>query len=290
MTYTKATTASFSQRIAGLLSALIIGLLLSACQMPSYSPPGGSSGPSGSSGGGGGASGGGGSSGGGSSGGGSSGGGASGGGMPGGEMPGGGMPGGSQPGEQSGGQSGDPQGADGSGSAGSAGDGQSVEDLDKALDDSLDGFDDAVGGSGKGTSEIDILSPSGSTGMENNSDEPLFEEGSEGGMAEANAELEKRAAEGSGEGSDGAESSDGAEGSEGSEGSQSEGGKTQGQDSGGSAGAEGSQGEALPIPEDIDDGQGDDIVERQIRDAAMKETDPVLRERLWDEYRRIKNQ
>ena len=33
MTYTKATTASFSQRIAGLLSALIIGLLLSACQM-----------------------------------------------------------------------------------------------------------------------------------------------------------------------------------------------------------------------------------------------------------------
>jgi len=292
MTYTKATTASFSQRIAGLLSALIIGLLLSACQMPSYSPPGGSSGPSGSSGGGGGASGGGGSSGGGSSGGGSSGGGASGGGMPGGgmpggEMPGGGMPGGSQPGEQSGGQSGDPQGADGSGSAGSAGDGQSVEDLDKALDDSLDGFDDAVGGSGKGTSEIDILSPSGSTGMENNSDEPLFEEGSEGGMAEANAELEKRAAEGSGEGSDGAESSDGAEGSEGS---QSEGGKTQGQDSGGSAGAEGSQGEALPIPEDIDDGQGDDIVERQIRDAAMKETDPVLRERLWDEYRRIKNQ
>ena len=289
MTYTKATTASFSQRIAGLLSALIIGLLLSACQMPSYSPPGGSSGPSGSSGGGGGASGGGGSSGGGSSGGGSSGGGssgggASGGGMPGGEMPGGGMPGGSQPGEQSGGQSGDPQGADGSGSAGSAGDGQSVEDLDKALDDSLDGFDDAVGGSGKGTSEIDILSPSGSTGMENNSDEPLFEEGSEGGMAEANAELEKRAAEGSGE------SSDGAEGSEGSEGSQSEGGKTQGQDSGGSAGAEGSQGEALPIPEDIDDGQGDDIVERQIRDAAMKETDPVLRERLWDEYRRIKNQ
>ena len=281
MTYTKATTASFSQRIAGLLSALIIGLLLSACQMPSYSPPGGSSGPSGSSGGGGGASGGGGSSGGGSSGGGSSGGGASGGGMPGGEMPGGGMPGGSQPGEQSGGQSGDPRGADGSGSAGSAGDGQSVEDLDKALDDSLDGFDDAVGGSGKGTSEIDILSPSGSTGMENNSDEPLFEEGSEGGMAEANAELEKRAAEGSGEGSDGAE---------GSEGSQSEGGKTQGQDSGGSAGAEGSQGEALPIPEDIDDGQGDDIVERQIRDAAMKETDPVLRERLWDEYRRIKNQ
>ena len=100
-------------------------------------------------------------------------------------------------------------------------------------------------------------------------------------MAEANAELEKRAAEGSGEGSEGAE---------GAEGAQTEGGKTQGQQSGGSAGAEGAQGEALPIPDDVGDGQGDDIVQRQIRDAAMKETDPVLRERLWDEYRRIKNQ
>ena len=98
-----------------------------------------------------------------------------------------------------------PREQEGGGSAGSAGGGQSVEELDQALDDSLDGFEDAVGGSGKGTSEIDILSPSGSSGMENNSDEPLFEEGAEGGMAEANAELEKRAAEGSGEGSEGAE-------------------------------------------------------------------------------------
>ena len=108
-----------------------------------------------------------------------------GGGMPGGGMPGGGMPGGSQPGDQSGDPSGGPQGQQGS-----AGSGQSVEDLDQALDDSLDGFDDAVGGSGKSTSEIDILSPSGSSGMEDNSDEPLFEAGSEGAMAEANAELE----------------------------------------------------------------------------------------------------
>lgn len=199
--------------------------------------------------------------------------------MPGGGMPGGGMPGGSQPGEQSGGQSGDPQGADGSGSAGSAGDGQSVEDLDQALDDSLDGFDDAVGGSGKSTSEIDILSPSGSSGTENNSDEPLFEEATEGGMAEANAELEKRAAEGSGEGS--------AEGG-GTEGAQTESGKTQGQPGPGSAGAERAKGEALPIPDDIDDGRGDDLVMRQIREAALQEKDPVLREKLWDYYRRLK--
>jgi hypothetical protein len=42
------------------------------------------------------------------------------------------------------------------------------------------------------------------------------------------------------------------------------------------------------VPEDIGDGQGDNIVLRQIRDAAMQESDPILREKLWDEYRRIK--
>lgn len=32
----------------------------------------------------------------------------------------------------------------------------------------------------------------------------------------------------------------------------------------------------------------DDIVARQLREAAEKETDPVLREKLWEEYRRYK--
>ena len=47
------------------------------------------------------------------------------------------------------------------------------------------------------------------------------------------------------------------------------------------------------IPEDIPvDGMGDDTVAAQIREAAMAETDPDIREALWDEYRRhtgIKN-
>ena len=30
----------------------------------------------------------------------------------------------------------------------------------------------------------------------------------------------------------------------------------------------------------------DDVVARQIREAAMKEKDPELREKLWDEYRK----
>ncbi len=36
------------------------------------------------------------------------------------------------------------------------------------------------------------------------------------------------------------------------------------------------------------DGHDDDIVARQLREAAMRETDPVLREKLWAEYRKYK--
>ena len=42
------------------------------------------------------------------------------------------------------------------------------------------------------------------------------------------------------------------------------------------------------IPPDIPDGRDDDIVARQIREAAMREKDPKLREKLWEEYRRYK--
>lgn len=40
-----------------------------------------------------------------------------------------------------------------------------------------------------------------------------------------------------------------------------------------------------PIPEDIPEGNDDDVVARQLREAAMSEPDPALREKLWDEYR-----
>ena len=45
---------------------------------------------------------------------------------------------------------------------------------------------------------------------------------------------------------------------------------------------------AAQIPTDIGDGANDDVVARQIREAAMNESDPVLREKLWEEYRRYK--
>ena len=38
-------------------------------------------------------------------------------------------------------------------------------------------------------------------------------------------------------------------------------------------------------PEDIPSGRDDDVVARQLREAAETEPDPELREALWDEYR-----
>jgi hypothetical protein len=68
----------------------------------------------------------------------------------------------------------------------------------------------------------------------------------------------------------------GAEGGDGSQGGGGVGG-----------GARGGSGPGS-VPSDIPDGRDDDIVARQLREAAMKETDPELRERLWDEYRKYK--
>jgi hypothetical protein len=54
---------------------------------------------------------------------------------------------------------------------------------------------------------------------------------------------------------------------------------------GGSAGGSSGPGS---VPADIPDGSDDDIVARQLREAAMKEKDPELRARLWEEYRQYK--
>lgn len=43
------------------------------------------------------------------------------------------------------------------------------------------------------------------------------------------------------------------------------------------------------VPADIPDGNDDDVVARQIREAATRESDPELREKLWAEYRKYKN-
>ena len=39
---------------------------------------------------------------------------------------------------------------------------------------------------------------------------------------------------------------------------------------------------------DLPDARDDDIIARQLREAAMQEQDPQLKEKLWEEYRRYK--
>ncbi len=53
-------------------------------------------------------------------------------------------------------------------------------------------------------------------------------------------------------------------------------------------GPKGEQSASAPPPADVPDGRDDDVVARQLREAAEQETDPELRKKLWDEYRRYK--
>jgi hypothetical protein len=43
-----------------------------------------------------------------------------------------------------------------------------------------------------------------------------------------------------------------------------------------------------PRRQGTDDGNDDDIIARQLREAAEKEMDPVLKKKLWDEYRKYR--
>jgi hypothetical protein len=46
---------------------------------------------------------------------------------------------------------------------------------------------------------------------------------------------------------------------------------------------------ALRIPgPNAGGGSDDDVVARQLREAAEREQDPVMKEKLWDEYRKYK--
>jgi hypothetical protein len=46
--------------------------------------------------------------------------------------------------------------------------------------------------------------------------------------------------------------------------------------------------DANVVPPDVGDGRDDDVVARQLREAATQEKDPAIREKLWEEYRRYK--
>jgi len=43
------------------------------------------------------------------------------------------------------------------------------------------------------------------------------------------------------------------------------------------------------LADDVPDAKDDDIIARQLREAALQESDPELKEKLWQEYQRYKN-
>lgn len=57
---------------------------------------------------------------------------------------------------------------------------------------------------------------------------------------------------------------------------------------GGGIGNPTSSGPRFPAPPGTPDGTDDDVVARQLREAAEKEADPELRAKLWEEYRKYK--
>jgi hypothetical protein len=188
--------------------------------------------------------------------------------------------------------------------------------LDEQFDESLGDFEESIGGGaagGGGQDDIDILDPMGGGSSGSQGDEPLYEEGDvggEGGMNENQAVAQRAeggAPGGQGGGEGGSQQSGQAGGGEQGEGGADEGEESASENSAGGSGSgagggaqssnrdvgsigsgnEPTEMEPIQVPEDIGDGRSDDIVLRQIRDAAMNEQDPVLREKLWDEYRRI---
>lgn len=57
---------------------------------------------------------------------------------------------------------------------------------------------------------------------------------------------------------------------------------------GGGYGNPTSSGPKFPAPAGIPGGQDDDVVARQLREAAETEKDPELRAKLWEEYKKYK--
>lgn len=118
-------------------------------------------------------------------------------------------------------------------------------------------------------------------------DAPSNDSGS-GGGAGSNGE---GGGEGDSEGEAGSDGDSDGRNSGGIAGTNPQSGQTGGQPAGGpvdSSQGSGQGGNDRDQPADIPDGSDDDVVARQLREAAEQETDPELKEKLWEEYRRYK--
>ncbi len=162
--------------------------------------------------------------------------------------------------------------------------GEEVAELDRELDESLTEFD----------------------GMIHKENEVLAEKRSEAAAAAASSGSRSSGSRSGGGYPASGESSASGAGRRGARGEEDEEGFLSGDDPGDTGDTEasrgGNAGSARPtesgddtsaesddrVPEDVGDGSDDDIVARQLREAAMAEEDPELREKLWEEYRQYK--
>jgi hypothetical protein len=179
-------------------------------------------------------------------------------------------------------------------------DAEKIAMLDAELGGSLSEFDEKLLREQKEISEKSRAASTGDSGAEGAGAEGSGSEGSAGASGEA-ADGTDRQAEGGADGestSNGAESATGG-GKDGESGQQADSGEqggargetTEGGDQVASAGGASEGGRhtgPTPTPPDIPDGKDDDIVARQLREAAESEQDPELREKLWEEYRKYK--
>jgi hypothetical protein len=89
---------------------------------------------------------------------------------------------------------------------------------------------------------------------------------------------------------EGEQSGDQSEGQSNEQGGEQSNEQGSGTSSGGDQDASGSRGGSSrsSAPPDTPDGHDDDVIARQLREAAEKETDPELKRKLWEEYKRYK--
>jgi len=170
--------------------------------------------------------------------------------------------------------------------------------LDAALGSSLSEFDEKLLREQKELAEKSRSASAGESGAQ--------PEGGDGAPGKAgNSDGEGEGAEAAGEsggeaGESGSESAAGSSGRDGESERQAESGEQGGTGGEGAEGNEqvasagGASGDGrhtgtIPTPPDIPDGKDDDIVARQLREAAENEQDPELRKKLWEEYRKYKN-
>ncbi len=160
-----------------------------------------------------------------------------------------------------------------------------VASLDSKLDMSLGSFDDML------LQEVETLSEKSRRGRPDGSPEGRGTEGTGGTGGDSTGDTGRSASDESGDSRErGGASASGTTGTGEEERRTETGvGATVLRDDAGGRGARGDpSGRKAKPPADIPDGSDDDVVARQIREAAENEADPALREKLWDEYRMYK--